>query len=236
MGALHVDEDFSESNDLAEQHPEKLGELLKIFDEEAWKHNVYPLDVDIMHRLQAQHHRLFGDQTEFVYYHPGAFRIAEKASAPVKNRSHDIVTTVDLQGDEEGVIVAVGGMTGGFTMYIMDGRLVFNYNYLDGVHYKMTSPPLPTGPAELKFNFIKTGMFQGDGELYVNGEKVDEVHMPMMHISTYSLAETFDIGRDTGTQVDPLYAGSDFPFTGALDKVVITLREDKAPTQHEHLD
>jgi arylsulfatase len=46
--------------------------------------------------------------------------------------------------------------------------------------------------------------------------------MPKMHISTYSLAETFDVGRDTGTQVSKQYSGP-FPFTGELDKVVIEL-------------
>ena len=233
---FNVEEDFSESNDLAAEHPDKLAELLEVFDEEAWKYNVYPLDVNIMERLQGQHRRLFGDQTEFVYFYPGATRIAEKASAPVKDRSHEIVTTIDLRGDEQGVIVAVGGMTGGFTMYVADGRLIYDYNYLDGVHYKLTSPPLPTGATELKFSFTKTGSFEGDGELYVNGNKVDEIHMPLMHRSTYSLAETFDIGRDTGTQVDPAYAGGDFPFTGALDRVIITLKDDPAPTQQEHLD
>jgi arylsulfatase len=235
---FHVDEDFSESNDLAAEHPDKLAELLEIFDEEAWKYNVYPLADRIMERLQGQHYRLFGDQTEFVYYAPGAVRIAEKASVPVKNRSHSIVTTIDLTGDEEGVIVAVGGMTGGFTMYIMDGRLVYDYNYLDGVHWKLASPPLPTGRTELTFNFMRTGEFVGTGELYVNGDKVDEVDMTLMHISTYSLAETFDIGMDTGTQVDPAYEGSPFPFKGALDKVVITLTDpsEVRPATHEHLD
>ena len=174
----NVVEDFSESTDIAADHPEKLAELIEMFDEEAWKYNVYPLYDDMVTRIAKQQDRLFGDRTDYVYYAPGAVRIAEKASAPVKNRSHDIVTTVDLQGDEEGVIVACGGMTGGYTMYIMDGCLVFDYNYLDGVHYKMTSPPLPTGPTELKFNFIKTGEFAGIGELYVDGEKVGEVDMP----------------------------------------------------------
>jgi arylsulfatase len=228
----HVAEDFSESTDIAADHPEKLAELIEMFDEEAWKYGVYPLFDDMVTRIGKQQDRLFGDQREFVYYAPGAIRIAEKASAPVKNRSHDIVTNVDLRGDEEGVIVACGGMTGGYTMYLMDGRLVFDYNYLDGVHYKLTSPPLATGPTELKFNFIKTGEYAGLGELYVNGEKVDEVEMPKMHISTYSLAETFDIGCDTGTQVDPAYAGGTFPFTGELDKVTITLTQARlAPTQ-----
>ncbi len=115
-------------------------------------------------------------------------------------------------------------MTGGFTMFIKDGRLYFDYNFLDGVYYTMNSPPLPTGTTELKFNFIKTKEFGGTGELYVNGEKVDEADMPQMHISTYSLAETFDIGRDTGTQVSKLYSDP-FPFVGALDRVVIQLND-----------
>ena len=59
----------------------------------------------------------------------------------------------------------------------------------------------------------------------MNGEKVDSVEMPQMHISTYSLAETFDIGIDYGTQVDTNYEGSPFPFTGDLDRVTITLTD-----------
>ena len=46
-----------------------------------------------------------------------------------------------------------------------------------------------------------------------------------MHISTYSLAETFDLGMDYETQVDPNYEGSPFPFTGGLDRVKITLTD-----------
>ena len=221
----HVAEDFSESTDLAEKYPEKLKELQEVFDEEAWANNVYPLYDDMLKRLAGTQDILFGDQKEFVYFAPGAFRIAEKASAPVKNRSHTIVTTVNLKGGEEGVIVAVGGMTGGFTMYLRDGKLHYDYNYLDGVHYHLSSPALPKGATELKFNFIKTVEFGGTGELYVNGDKVDTIDMPHMHISTYSLAETFDVGRDTGTQVDSSYEGGVFAYTGEIDRVLITLKD-----------
>jgi len=220
----HVAEDFSESTDLAEKHPEKLEELLKIFDEEAWKYNVYPLYDDMIKRLAKQQDRLFGDQKNYTYYAPGAVRIAEKSSAPVKNRSHTIETTLNITGKEEGVIVAVGGMTGGFTMFVKKGRLYFDYNYLDGVYYTMKSPKFKKGMNDVKFEFTKTVEFGGKGELFINGEKVAETEMPKMHISTYSLAETFDIGRDTGTQVSKLYKGP-FPYTGELDKVVITLTE-----------
>ncbi len=221
----HVAEDFSESTNLAEQHPEKLAELIEIFDEEAWKYNVYPLYDDMIQRLGAQQDRLFGDQKEFIYFAPGAVRIAEKSSAPVKNRAHTIETQIDLNGEEAGVIAAVGGMTGGYTMFIKDHRLYYDYNFLDGVHYIMRSSTLPIGETDLKFNFIKTRPFGGIGELYVNGEKVDEIEMPQMHIATYSLAETFDIGRDTGTQVSRMYTGI-FKFDGDIDRVIITVSDE----------
>jgi len=221
----NTDDDFSESTNIAAEYPEKLAEMIAMFDEEAWKYNVYPLYDDMIKRLGAQQDRLFGDQKEFIYYAPGAIRIAEKSSAPVKNRAHTIETQIDLKGDEEGVIAAVGGMTGGYTMFIKDHRLYYDYNFLDGVHYVLKSSPLPKGKTELKFNFIKTREFGGDGELYVNGEIVDEIAMPQMHIATYSLAETFDIGRDTGTQVSDLYTGI-FKFNGRLDRVIITVSDE----------
>jgi arylsulfatase A-like enzyme len=221
----NVAEDFSESTDLATSNPEKLEELVAIFDEEAWKYNVYPLYDDMIKRIGAQQDRLFGDQKEFVYYWPGAIRIAEKSSAPVKNRAHTIETQLDLEGDEDGVIVAVGGMTGGYTMFIKDNRLYYDYNFLDGVHYILKSPPLPSGKTDLKFSFARTKEFGGEGELYVNGEKVDEVDMPQMHIATYSLAETFDVGRDTGTQVSRLYDGI-FKFNKKLDRVIFLISDD----------
>jgi len=142
-----------------------------------------------------------------------------------KNRAQIIETRIDLTGEEEGVIAAVGGMTGGYAMIIKDHRSYYDYNFLDGVHYVINSSPLPRGVTDLKFNFIKTQNFGGIGELYVDGEKVDEVEMPQMHIATYSLAETFDIGRDTGTQVSDLYTGI-FKFDAGLDRVIITVSDE----------
>jgi arylsulfatase len=49
--------------------------------------------------------------------------------------------------------------------------------------------------------------------------------MPAMHIATYSLAETFDVGRDTGTQVSKMYNGI-FEFDGKLDRVIFTVSDE----------
>jgi arylsulfatase len=218
----HVAEDFSEADDVADKHPEKLEELKQLFDEQARKYHVYPLYDDMMQRIAKQQERMFGDRMEFTYYFPGAVRIAEKASPPIKGRSHTITAALDLKGGEQGVIVACGGFTGGYTLFLKGGRLYYDYNYLDGVHYVIESPPLAKGRNEVKFQFEHTGNFAGTGELFVNGKTVGKVDMPTTHPATFSLSETFDVGRDNGTRVSNLYAG-EFPYTGELDKVVFQL-------------
>ena len=227
----NLNEDFSEAVNLADQNPEKLEELKARWEELAWENNVFPLYDDMIQRIAKQQGRLFGDRTEFTYYNPGARRIAEKASAPVKGRSHSIESTLDLAGKEEGVILACGGFTGGYTLYIKDNKLHYDYNYYHGLYYSLESPPLGKGAVEVKFNFVETGgttkgIPGGRGELYVNGKKVDEVEMPEMHISTFSLSETFDVGIDAGTPVSNKYRVTNhYPFTGDLDKVVVKLTD-----------
>ena len=176
----------------------------------------------MIQRVSKQQDRLFGDRKVFTYYAPGAVRIAEKASPPIKGRSHTIETTIDLTGREKGVIVACGGFTGGYTLFIKGGRLYYDYNFLDGVHYVVKSPRLPRGPTKLAVKFVHHGKFAGKGELYVNDKKVDEVDMPKTHVATFSLSEPFDVGMDNGTPVSTLYKDA-YPFNGKLDKVVFRL-------------
>ena len=168
--------------------------------------------------------RAFGDRRSFTYYWPGAERISEAVSAPIKNTSHTIETTLDLKGNEEGVIVACGGVNGGYTLFIADHKLHYDYNFLNSERYAVVSPVLPTGKVDLKFKFVKTGMLKGTGELYVNGEKVAESAIDHTVPGTFSLSETFDVGVDNGTPVSENYQAKDhFPFTGQIDKVVINL-------------
>ncbi|MFC1882776.1 arylsulfatase [Thermodesulfobacteriota bacterium] len=227
----HIDEDFSESVNVADKYPEKLEELKKRWEELAWENNVFPLYDDMIQRIAKQQGRLFGDRKVFTYYSPGAVRIAEKASAPVKGKSHTIETTLNLTGKEEGVIVACGGFTGGYTLFIKNNRVYYDYNYYHGLYYSVESSPLPKGKVDIEFKFTETGgktkgIPGGKGELYINGKKEGEVDMPEMHISTFSLSETFDVGIDAGTPVSNKYRVTNhYPFTGELDKVVVTLTE-----------
>jgi len=220
----NVNEDFAETNNLAATNPQKLEELKKLWDEEAWKNNVYPLYDDLATRVAKQFSRAFGNRKQFVYYWPGAQRIPEAVSAPVKNTSHTIETILNLKGNEEGVIVACGGVNGGYTLFIADHKLHYEYNYFNLARYAIVSPHLPTGKVDLKFAYVKTGFLKGIGQLYVNGKQVAEGALDQTVPGSFSLSETFDVGVDNGTPVSKNYKRKDhFPFTGQIDKVTITL-------------
>ena len=166
----------------------------------------------------------------FTYYTPGAVRIAEAVSAPTKNKSHTIETTLDLKGDEQGVIVACGGLNGGYTLFIADHKLHYDYNFFNAARYAIVSPECCRRESWTSSSTsLETGMFKGIGELYVNGKKVAEGAIDKTVPGTFSLSETFDVGVDNGTPVSNNYKTKDhFPFTGQIDKVVINLIPDAA--------
>ena len=120
-----------------------------------------------------------------------------------------------------------------------------DYNYYNGLYYSLESPPLPKGEVDIKFVFTETGgvtkgLPGGKAELHINGKKVDDVKMPDMHISTFSLSETFDVGIDAGKPVSNKYrVKNHYPFTGSLNKAVVTLTgedELKGPRKQELLN
>ncbi len=101
--------------------------------------------------------------------------------------------------------MACGGVNGGYTLFIADHKLHYEYNYFNVARYAIVSPQLPRGKVDLKFNFIKTGMPKGTGELYVNGNKVAEGALDKTVPGSFSLSETFDVGVDNGTPVSKNY-------------------------------
>ena len=121
--------DFGHANDLAAQHPEKLAELQALFDREARKYNVYPMADNIGELLTADRPRLVsGDEAS---YGPGTIRLPEDAVINIKNRSFSIVAEVDNpNGNAEGVLVTLGGETGGYALLVLEGKPTFQYNFL----------------------------------------------------------------------------------------------------------
>jgi arylsulfatase A-like enzyme len=223
----HVAEDFSESTNLADKYPKKLEELKAAWDEEAWKYNVYPLYDDIASRLSNVVKQFAPLRPEYVFYPPGAVRIAEPYSPPVKNRNHSITAYTAIPEDgASGVLACSGGLYGGYTFFVSGNHLVYEYNAYNEDRYQVKSQKaLPTGEVELRADYEAVGRQTGQVTLYVNGEKVGEGTVDRTMPGTFSLSETFDVGTDTGTPVSRDYTRDNAKFTGRLDRVVIRLSQ-----------
>ena len=220
----HVAEDFSQSNDLAEDYPEKLQELQKAWNEEALKYNVYPLHDDVFGRL-ANVTKVYAPQRdEFVYYPPGAVRIPEAYSPPVKNRNHTITAYAEIPArGSEGVLVASGGIYGGYALYVKDNKVVYHYNAYNEDRFSiMGARPLPAGEVVIEAKYIAGDNMTGTVTLSVNGEEVGHGEVTRTVPGTWSLSETFDVGQDTGTSVSKDY-DRDNELSGNLDRVVIRI-------------
>jgi arylsulfatase A-like enzyme len=226
-----LDEDFTEYNDVAAKHPDKLKELRELFWMEAVKYNVLPLDDRFVERADPSlRPSLIEGRTNFTYF-PGAFRIPESSAPNTKNKSHSI--TVDLEVPKEGadgVLVAEGGVVGGFTLYVKDGKPIYEYNYFTQARYKVeSSQKLQPGQCTIRMDFEYDGggiAKGGNVALFVNGKKVGEGRVDKTEPMRFSADETFDIGMDTGSPVSSDYASPN-KFTGKIKDVKIELGTGK---------
>jgi hypothetical protein len=230
-------DDFSQANDLAKQDPTKLEELQVLFDQEAKKYNVYPLDDRFAERVNVPDRpSLTRGRSEFTYY-PGTVRVPEGSAPNIKARSHQITAVFDVPASGvQGVIVAEGG-SAGYTLFVKDGRLMYENNFFGRERDLIqSSEPLPTGHVTAVFEYTpedKAFGGGGTGRLLVNGKEVGKSSFAHVVPIRFSATETFDNGEDTGEAVSTQYEGP-YPFTGKLDHVTFNLEPSNlTPEQSE---
>lgn len=231
----HLDEDFSENNDLAEQNPAKLAELKKLFDEEAEKYGLYPLDDRGVARAIVPKPPPGGgdpNRRRFTYY-PGATRLPETASPNTKNRSHRITAHVAERGD--GVLMALGGMSAGYVLYVKDGRPHYEYNWFDRERTVLAGKnPLPDKVSTVTFSFLYDGGgpgLGGDAILSVDGVEVDRKRIDRTVAARFG-TDTFGVGVDTGAPVSNNYT-SPFAYRGKIDRIEFELGEPGLDAEEE---
>jgi arylsulfatase len=227
----HVEKDFSQAEDLAAKHPEKVKELEALFWTEAEKHNVLPLDWRAVERLNAElqgRPSLAGKRNKYVYY-PGQIALPDGASPPVLNKSFSVTADIEIpDAGTEGMIFTHGGLTGGYGIYLREGKAHFVYNMLAIERFTITSEALPKGKVALAVNVAYEGK---PGELgkpatvtiTANGKKTGEGKLPKTVPLKFALGEGVDVGMDTGSAVDFTYK-LPFAFTGKIEKVTLELK------------
>ena len=225
----NVEEDFTQANDLAASHPDKLRELQDLWWVEAAKYNVLPLDWRGSIRMNAElmgRPSLIGHRTEITYY-PGTIGLPDGASPRMCNRSWTITAEIDVPAkNANGMIVTHGGLEGGYGLYLRDGKPTFVYNFLSIERTTFTAgTALPAGKTTLVVEFRYDGGGMGKGgefSLSANGKKVAGGRVERTIPIQFSLGEGLDIGMDVGSPIDFTYT-LPFTYTGTIDKVTFHL-------------
>ncbi len=223
----NVKEDYSQSHDLAAKMPDKLKEMQAVFTQEAERYNVLPLDNSQFQRAIAPRPSPVAGQDVFTYSGevPG---IPLGVAPSILNRSYTITAEVDVpQGGGNGMLVTAGGFNGGYGLYLLNGKPVFNYNFLLLAQFRCEgAQPLSAGKHTIVFDFTYDGpgvAKSGTGVLKVDGADVATLKLPHTIPFLLPVAETFDVGVDTRTPVNDKDYQVPFRFNGKLDKLTFHL-------------
>ncbi len=231
--------DWSQAHDLARQMPEKLAELRQLFEIEAARYGVFPLDDRKMERTNpdlAGRPTVVHGATQLLF--PGMRRVQENSFINTKNKAHAVTADVEVPGGGgAGVIVAQGGRFGGWSLYVHERRLKYFYNFAGLQHYEVTAESdFPAGRHQARMEFAYDGGGVGKGAtitLYVDGKPVGAGRVERTHAFLFSFDETVDVGCDSGEPVSPDYDPRASVFTGTVNWVQVDV--DAAAKDLDHL-
>jgi arylsulfatase A-like enzyme len=231
--------DWTQAHDLSKEMPDKLHELQRLWLIEATKHNVLPLDDRLAERGNpdlAGRPQLVRGNRQLLF--GGMRRLSAHSCVNTLNKSHAITAEVVVpDAGAEGVILAVGGLVGGFSLYAKDGRPKYCYNFF-GLRYFFVEGEraIPPGTHQVRMEFAYDGGGLGKGgtvTLYTDGQNVGEGRVEMTQPLGFSLDETCDVGMEAGSPVSPDYGPRNNAFTGQVNWVEIDV--DKAALDQDHI-
>jgi arylsulfatase len=232
----NVREDFSLADNVADQNPKVLKKLKALFDKDAERYNVYPIDDRVIERVNpaiAGRPDVMGGRKSLTLY-DGMDGMLENAFLNVKNQSKTITAELVIpKGGANGVILTQGGRFGGWCLYMKDGKPVYTYNFLGLERFTVASPTtVPADAATVVLDFVYEGGGLGKGgvaTISVNGKPVAEGRIGRTQPLLFSADETADVGLDNQTPVaEDLGIGRDETrFTGKIQKIIIEVKEVK---------
>jgi arylsulfatase len=236
----NVNEDYSQANDLAAKMPAKLKEMQALFLKEAAKYQVLPLSNEQFQRAITPRPSPAAGRTVFTYsgHLPG---LATGVTPNILNKSFTITAEVEVpEGGGDGMIVTEGGRWGGYGLYLLKGKPVFNYNLLMLLQARWANdadPPLAAGKHTIVFDFKYDGpgiAKGGTGVLKVDGKEVRTLSVPKTVPFLLPADETFDVGSDLRTPVNDQDYQVPFRFNGKINKVTFNLGPSQlAPAEQQ---
>lgn len=237
----HIAQDPAECHNLAQERPEKLRELVALWWAEAGKYKVLPLDGSFMQRFVTERPHLTEARNQYVYY-PNLSVVPVGSLPFLINRPYSITADVTIEDGAEGVLLAQGGVGGGYTLYVKDHKLHYVHNYMGLREYHVTSAEeVPQGHVQLRFEFEPTGKpdfahsrgTPGRAQLYFDGRLVGNAEFDTTVPAVYG-AEGISCGYEFGEAVTRDYQPP-FKFTGAIHQVTLDVSGDLIKDQESEL-
>jgi arylsulfatase len=222
--------DVSECNNVADQMPDKLNELISLWWDEARKHNVLPLDDRgvTLFGTRINDHGPHRPDRHYTYF-PPITRIPTAASASIGGRSWDFEARITRPAGANGVLYATGTENSGLSIFIQNDLLVFDYNYF-GEHWIVESTHVvPEGQCTVGVQFRRAKR-DADVWLYINGEQCGQIHLPRFMRMMSSVGAS--VGFDDGSPVSERYSGA-FHFEGVISRVDIQIVSVDANSEKE---
>ena len=162
----HLEQDFAEIQDLAQQYPQKVRELVELWWEEAQRYGVLPLDDRDVERSLEWSRRQVPRRFELQ---PGMARLDRQLVPPINDRSWRIHAQLrQVQPQANGILVACGSRFGGYQLHCQRGKAVFTYAVHESLAHRL-EVPLPRGDVLLEVAFVRTGERAGRFDLWANG-------------------------------------------------------------------
>lgn len=174
----HVEEDFSETVNLAEKYPEKLQRLIALWYAEAGKYGALPLGsgpylVKTPEELaQMGKSNTFYIQNQKFEYEHVLFPMDITTKTMFRRRNHKISVVMEHMTGNEGILYSVGNRFGGYVLYVKGDRLKYAYNYHREQMFEAVSrEKLPEGQLCVQIQFALTEKGTAEVRLFVNGKE-----------------------------------------------------------------
>jgi arylsulfatase A-like enzyme len=214
--------DFSQSTNVAASNPELTQELAAIWQREAERNNVFPLDTGFALARTMPPREL---RTRYDFWGKGVSINAMRD--PVwAGRSYTLeAELVPAKPGASGVVMAVGSHFAGFSLFLEEGRPVFVYarsTHPDHIYRIAAERPLAAEPTTLRLRFDAEGPGKGGRVAILQGEaELATGQVEQTFLIPSGLTETLDIGRDIGVPVTN-YSTPHGTLEGDVRRVSIT--------------
>ena len=218
--------DFNQTHDLAKANPKQLARMQQLFDVEARRNHVYPLDDRTGIARSGSAVRAYVPARSHYEYWGKGISLPGDVAPPLGGRAFRVSADVTI-GD--GVLAAVGSNLGGWSFGVENGHPAVHHGLsaLVSDQFSLIAPgALPPGQtARLDFDFDYAGGGFGKGgivRIFVDGKQVAEKPLERSMVIQDGFNENFDVGFDGGVPVAET-PGRSNAYTAELRKLTVDL-------------